>query len=685
MKVSSHRRSLIFALALGWALLLASCWTAKISTIESIKVWLENGWYDRLVEHYEVHQKQTTPTVLHIEIQNPQKLSILIPLLFNQGAEIIGIAHVFSESDPLVNTLIANDKTNETVLSYTFGQTALSNSGHLGPSLPTPEIVDLRNLMVPFAQHFQGNAERLNTIFLKSGFQEMPLESDGVARRVPLLFRYQDAVYPSFTLAMLKAYLANDATELITETLYGVQTLSGIKVGPIFLPTNSAGRILLPLHGDADIQRTTDLKILSGQFQRKNIRDKIIILEYSTDPSILTTREDLITPGVLAARSINAILNGEILAEPVWAKAIIFSGFFILGLIIAFSVSYLRFLPVLIVNVGILATILGTAWIFFYQKGLYLPVGLLSMLPLGVGTIHILCAVWSKYRALKRIYEGIGQRVPEKRIRWLAAHPEQWSLSAQNTSITFFTLTVLDYPRLEAELEPFELKMYLKQLLDIVLAIVYEWGGTLEGFDGRSCRIYFGAPLKDPAHAMHALEAALEILATIEMFNAVSVSAKWPAVRISIGLASGDNLVGDLESKYCHHYFALGTLSLLSMFLSELAQVYGVSLAVSEGFIREMPDMLFRRMDETHHPVLGVIQIFEPNGTLKSASDALHAKLALHDAALTLYLNRAYVRAYNLFSELLKNHPEDAIAEYFIKKINSLSPSERKDSQSRSL
>ena len=67
------------------------------------------------------------------------------------------------------------------------------------------------------------------------------LISDGVLRRTPLVMRFGNNLYPSLALEMMRLYFFEDKFEIQTEgDLTGqFNKLTGIKVGQVFIPTDS--------------------------------------------------------------------------------------------------------------------------------------------------------------------------------------------------------------------------------------------------------------------------------------------------------------------------------------------------------------------------------------------------------------------------------------------------------------
>ena len=56
---------------------------------------------------------------------------------------------------------------------------------------------------------------------------------------------------------------------------------------------------------------------------------------------------------------------------------------------------------------------------------------------------------------------------------------------------------------------------------------------------------FWGAPLDDPDHARHAVDAALAMQARLPAIHAEMAARGWPALRLNIGINTGTVVVGE--------------------------------------------------------------------------------------------------------------------------------------------
>jgi adenylate cyclase len=92
----------------------------------------------------------------------------------------------------------------------------------------------------------------------------------------------------------------------------------------------------------------------------------------------------------------------------------------------------------------------------------------------------------------------------------------------------------------------------------------------------------FGAPLDDPAAAVHAVEAAREILTEIDERGLSD--GPWP-LRVGIGLHVGSAVTGNVGSPRREEFTAIGDTVNLASHLEQLTKEYAARLIVSDSMM----------------------------------------------------------------------------------------------------
>ena len=94
--------------------------------------------------------------------------------------------------------------------------------------------------------------------------------------------------------------------------------------------------------------------------------------------------------------------------------------------------------------------------------------------------------------------------------------------------------------------------------------------------------ILFGAPLDDPDHATHAIEAALDMLEELNALNARwATEGRFAGLDIGIGINSGPMIAGNIGSESIMSYTVIGDAVNLGARLQSLNKDYGTRILVS--------------------------------------------------------------------------------------------------------
>jgi adenylate cyclase len=146
--------------------------------------------------------------------------------------------------------------------------------------------------------------------------------------------------------------------------------------------------------------------------------------------------------------------------------------------------------------------------------------------------------------------------------------------------------------------DPEGLTRLINRLLNPLSAVVIAHGGTIDKYIGDALMAFWNAPLDDPDHALHAVQAGLamqEALAGLNGELAAEAAAGHEAplvLRIGIGINTGDCVVGNMGSDLRFDYSALGDAVNLAARLEGETKAFEVSLLLGEETARLLGDRL---------------------------------------------------------------------------------------------
>jgi adenylate cyclase len=122
------------------------------------------------------------------------------------------------------------------------------------------------------------------------------------------------------------------------------------------------------------------------------------------------------------------------------------------------------------------------------------------------------------------------------------------------------------------------LNRYYTRMVDVIV----KEGGLVNKFGGDSLLAIFGAPIRQPDHALRAVQAARQMNRALAEFNAEQAALGLPPLAIGIGISSGEMVAGNIGGQARMEYTVIGDPVNLASRLQSLTKEWGKSVLLSE-------------------------------------------------------------------------------------------------------
>lgn len=150
----------------------------------------------------------------------------------------------------------------------------------------------------------------------------------------------------------------------------------------------------------------------------------------------------------------------------------------------------------------------------------------------------------------------------------LLADPDQAGLGGAIAEVSVLMADLHGFTMFTEATSPEEVVTMLNTYFGAIVPVILDTGGTVLQFVGDAVMAIWGAPLRQPDHALRAARAGLALHAVVE--EAAAGHPRWP--RFRVGINTGPALVGNIGAPQMRSFTAIGDTMNLAARLETLAE-----------------------------------------------------------------------------------------------------------------
>jgi adenylate cyclase len=377
-------------------------------------------------------------------------------------------------------------------------------------------------------------------------------EIDGVVRRVPLLMKIGDEIYPNMAIETIRVAVGDpsyqvkaDQTGVVAMRVPAYDTIN----------TDANARIWLRWN-----KEYTTISAASQDFSDAAGTTVIIALTAEGLSGIIATPQGEKYDYVISANSLQTILDGETIKR--------YDS--LIELLIAFAVGLAMIIVVRYTGYGIIAAVIFFisiglpvyANVFFDQNLLLVDVTWILLTFLVVAFHSTFLRFILEFKLKQQIRKQFEKYLDPRQVAILVKNPEKLKLGGERKEMSFLFMDIVGFTPISEYYknndDPEGLVNVINDYLNRMSKIVLKNGGTIDKYMGDCIMAFWNAPLDCDNHAEMAVKTSIECAIETDRIKKEFKEKGLPDINIGSGVNTGTCIVGNMGSEMRLDYSVIG-------------------------------------------------------------------------------------------------------------------------------
>lgn len=487
---------------------------------------------------------------------------------------------------------------------------------------------------------------RIQSAAHSAGHTNVPLDDDGVARRLPLTVEAADGSH-------------------ILAFSYEVGSVAG-QVPPLSqVPTDAFGQLTInyPGHPRQSFRVVSAADIIQGTADPAIFKNAIVFVGATAhdlhDEQYVPTSSGEPMSGVeIHASALDTLVQRRwLVAVPSWIE---FLALIAMGAFLGFLIRRVRARTSALAALG-----LWIGWILVafaaFDAGHILDI-VWPTIVIAFVYAALLLERWLDTEKRRRDLRTVLSRyVTKSVVDAIMRDPTKLKLGGDRRRMSVLFSDLRGFTTLSEGMTPEQLVEVLNRYLHEMTMIVFEQHGVLDKYIGDAVMAFWNAPFDQPDHAKLAVRAAVRMKDKLAEMNKGGKFPPGIVLKVGVGVNTGDMVVGNVGGELRYDYTVIGDSVNLASRTEGLNKEYGTEIIVTESTMLELGDeFLLRKLDKVavkgkKEPIM-IYQVM----SLKTSASEPDTKLAQQfEHALAAYFDQKFAEAKTQCEEILKTWPDD--------------------------
>lgn len=242
---------------------------------------------------------------------------------------------------------------------------------------------------------------------------------------------------------------------------------------------------------------------------------------------------------------------------------------------------------------GLLSIALGVVGYAGVDPSMVIFSAAMSVLAVGLGEDYLRSEEQRKH--VTRRFESY---VDPALVRYVIEHPDTEQIEGEVRELTVVFTDLEGFTQITERLREGAVTL-LNEYLRLMVPLIRGHNGYRNKFLGDGMMFFYGAPEKNPDHAIHAVATVLKMQEMMSTFNELLAARRTelgpdlPQLLMRTGVSSGQMIVGDAGPAEASDYTVLGDTVNLGARLESANKQLGTRILLSERTVELVPSDLF--------------------------------------------------------------------------------------------
>ena len=379
-------------------------------------------------------------------------------------------------------------------------------------------------------------------------------EIDGVVRRMPLLMKIGNDVYPNIAIEVIRTATGDPSYQVKADA----GGIIAMRV-PGFATINTDGNARIWLTWNKEYKTISLAEAGPGSFD--DLKGKTVIIAMTAEGlgGVIATPTGSNYDYVAVASTLQTVIDGVNIER----------GDFLLELAVAFLIGsciivLTRFTPYYVVGLIMVAFSAAAVYstIYFFGKNQLVDVTWILVTILFVGLHSIFNRFILEFRLKQQIRKQFESYLDPRQVAILQKDPSKLKLGGERREMSFLFMDIVGFTPISEYYknndDPEGLVGVINDYLNRMSKIVMNNGGTIDKYMGDCIMAFWNAPLDCPNHAEMAVKTSIECAKETAKLKQEFKDKGLPEINIGSGVNTGTCIVGNMGSDMRFDYSVIG-------------------------------------------------------------------------------------------------------------------------------